>query len=444
MEHKDEAALAAFFSGQTVPAGADPVALAYAGHQFGHFVPQLGDGRALLLGEVVGQHGIRRDIQLKGSGHTPFSRAGDGKAGLGPVMREYLVSEAMHALGIRTTRALAAVTTGEPVYRETVLPGAVLTRVAASHIRIGTFEYFAARGDQASVRVLADYVIDRHYPDTKETENPYPALLEAVMDAQARLIASWMHVGFIHGVMNTDNMAISGETIDYGPCAFMDHYHPMMVFSSIDRHGRYAFGNQPAIALWNLTRLAETLLPLLDADPAKAVEKAEALLNTFLSRFQQYWLTGMRKKLGLFTQEEDDASLIEGLLDLMHHGNADYTLAFRRLADIAEGRDGPFRHVFDPTQETQAWIERWRARCARQPQSPGESAEIMRRVNPALIPRNHRIEQAIQAAVEREDFAPMERLRRALSQPYAEQEDFADLMLPPLPSERVRQTFCGT
>jgi serine/tyrosine/threonine adenylyltransferase len=444
MENRDKVILAKVFSGNIVPAGAYPIAQAYAGHQFGYFVPQLGDGRALLLGEVIDRQDIRRDIQLKGSGQTPFSRMGDGRAGLGPVMREYIVSEAMHKLGIRTTRSLAAVTTGEPVYRETILPGAVLSRVAASHIRIGTFEYFAASGDQEFVQVLADYVINRHYPEAKEAQNPYLALLESIIEAQAQLIASWMHVGFIHGVMNTDNMAISGETIDYGPCAFIDNYDPMMVFSSIDRYGRYAFGNQPPIALWNLTRLAETLLPLLDLEPMKAMAKAEMVLNNFLPHFQQYWLKGMRKKLGLLNEEGDDKSLIEALLNLMHRGNADFTLTFRLLADVVEGKDVAFRQLFDTTQDLDLWIQGWLTRCARQPQSPDERAKGMRLVNPAYIPRNHRIEQAIQAATERQDFSLMERLRQALSRPYVEQDSFTDLMLPPLLSERVEHTFCGT
>ena len=439
-----EASLAAVFSGNQIPLGADPIAHIYAGHQFGHFVPQLGDGRAILLGEVIDQQGMRHDIQLKGSGQTPFSRRADGRAPIGPVIREYIVSEAMHALGICTTRSLAAVATGEPVYRETVMTGAVLTRVATSHIRIGTFEYFAARGDEVSVRLLSDYVTRRHYPDAKTVEHPYIALLESVIETQAKLVASWMHVGFIHGVMNTDNMAISGETIDYGPCAFMDHYDPMMVFSSIDRNGRYAFGNQPAIALWNLTRFAETLLPLLDADTQQAMAKAEARLAEFMPRFQHHWLAGMRKKLGLFTQEEEDMSLITAFLYVMHQGGADYTLAFRQLTDVIEGKETSFRQLFSSPSPLDAWIQRWRRRLERQPQSVQECAVAMQQVNPVYIPRNHRIEQAIQAAVEGHDFSLMHRLNEALSTPYLERDAYAELALPPHPSERVQQTFCGT
>jgi uncharacterized protein YdiU (UPF0061 family) len=331
--------LADIFSGNELPDGAEPIAMAYAGHQFAHFVPQLGDGRAILLGEVLDATGMRHYIQLKGCGQTPFSRRGDGRAALGPVMREYIVSEAMHALGIRTTRSLAAVTTGEMVLRETALPGAVLTRVAASYIRIGTFEYFAARDDKEAVQQLADYVIERHYPEARKADNPYVALLEYAIEAQAALIASWMHVGFIHGVMNTDNIALSGDTIDYGPCAFMDHYDPMMVFSAIDRHGRYAFGNQPAIAQWNLVRLAETILPLLDMDQDKAVAIAEPLINAFITRFQRHWLRGMRQKIGLYTEEEPDLLLVSDLLALMHKSAADYTLTFRLLCDAAADKN---------------------------------------------------------------------------------------------------------
>jgi len=331
-----EPAAAAIFSGNALPAGAEPIAVAYAGHQFGSFVPQLGDGRAILLGEVIDRSGRRRDIQLKGSGRTPFSRRGDGRAALGPVLREYVVSEAMHALGIPTTRALAAVATGEPVYREEVLPGAVLTRVAASHIRVGTFQFFAARGDQDGVRTLADHVLARHYPELAEAERPYLALLAGVAERQARLVAHWMHVGFIHGVMNTDNMAVSGETIDYGPCAFMDAYDPQTVFSAIDHGGRYAFANQPNIALWNLARLAETLLPLIDPDPQAAIGQAREALGGFAERFEGFWLDGMRRKLGLATAEADDQALANGLLQAMAQGTADFTLTFRRLCDAAE------------------------------------------------------------------------------------------------------------
>jgi serine/tyrosine/threonine adenylyltransferase len=320
---------ARLLAGNEAPEGASPLAQAYAGHQFGNFVPQLGDGRALLLGEVIDRHGRRRDIQLKGSGRTPFSRGGDGRAAIGPVLREYLIGEAMHALGIPTTRALAAVMTGEPIYRETVLPGAVLTRVAASHIRVGTFQYFAARGELDKLRRLSDYVIERHYPELQGHATPYLALLEKVSDRQASLVASWMHVGFIHGVMNTDNMTISGETIDYGPCAFMDHYDPATVFSSIDHHGRYCYANQPKIAQWNLARLAETLLPLIDTDDEKAIARATEVLAAFAEHYERYWLAGMRAKLGLVQEEDGDTDLVTSLLNVMQAGRIDWTLTFR-------------------------------------------------------------------------------------------------------------------
>jgi serine/tyrosine/threonine adenylyltransferase len=433
-------------AGNRVPEGAEPTAMAYAGHQFGNFVPQLGDGRAILLGEVVGKDGLRRDIQLKGSGPTPFSRRGDGRAALGPVLREYVVSEAMAALGIPTTRTLAAVLTGEPVIRETLLPGAVLTRVAASHIRIGTFQFFAARGDVDGVRTLADHVLARHYPEALRASQRYRALLEGVIARQADLVARWLLVGFIHGVMNTDNMSVAGETIDYGPCAFMDAYHPATVFSSIDRQGRYAFANQPRIALWNLTRLGETLLPLLADDQDKAVEDAQAALGGFGLLFDQAFQEGIRKKLGLFTEQEGDSALAEDLLKAMAENEADFTLTFRRLCDAAleAGKDEPVRELFiDPTI-FDGWAERWRQRLAEEPQSPAERWSAMRATNPAFIPRNHRIEAAIQAAVQREDFGPFEELLTVLARPYDDQPAFAHYMEPPEPDQRVTQTFCGT
>lgn len=442
-EAVDEAELAGVFSGNVVPDGADPLAMAYAGHQFGHFVPQLGDGRAILLGEVRSATGSRKDIQLKGSGRTPFSRGGDGRAAVGPVVREHIVSEAMHALGIPTTRSLAAVTTGETVYRETPLPGAVLTRVAASHIRIGTFEYCAARGDVEGVRLLADYVIDRHYPEAKGSDDRYLALLEAILEAQAALVARWMHVGFIHGVMNTDNMTLSGETIDYGPCAFMDYYDPMMAFSSIDTYGRYAFSNQATIAQWNLARLAETLLPLGGGEPKDAVARAEAVLKKFPDRFRQYWLSGMRQKLGLYTQEDEDLALIDELLGLMHATEADYTVTFRLLCNAADGDDQRLRESFSDQQKPDRWLRRWHQRLEREP-TDAERAQKMRRVNPAYIPRNHRVEQVIEAAENGADYSLMERLQQVLAKPYQEQEQFEEYALPPHPSERVRATFCGT
>ena len=326
---------AAVLSGNLVPEWADPLAMAYAGHQFGHFVPQLGDGRAILLGEIIGPDGTRRDLQLKGAGRTPFSRRGDGRAALGPVLREYIISEAMHALGIPTTRSLAVVTTGEPVVRETVLPGAVLTRVAASHLRIGTFEYFAAQGDHEALTILAEYAIARHYPALQARPTPSLALLAAVREAHAALMARWMQVGFIHGVMNTDNMTISGETIDYGPCAFMDAYDPAAVFSSIDHYGRYAFGNQPRIAYWNLARFADTLLPLLDDNHDKAIAMAADTINQFPASFERYWREGMRRKLGLVSEQPDDAGLIDALLALMQEHTLTFRVNFRATMSIA-------------------------------------------------------------------------------------------------------------
>ena len=433
---------ARIFAGNETPEGAAPLAQAYAGHQFGGFVPQLGDGRALLLGEMIDRHGRRRDIQLKGSGPTPFSRAGDGRAALGPVLREYLIGEAMHALGIPTTRALAAVVTGEPVFREEgALPGAVLTRVAASHIRVGTFQFFAARGEQAKVRRLADYVIDRHYRELKGQANPYLELLERVCDSQAALVASWMHIGFIHGVMNTDNMAISGETIDYGPCAFMDHYDPATVFSSIDMHGRYAYANQPRIAQWNLARLAETLLPLIDADEKRAIARASEVVNAFPERYERHWLKGMRVKLGLANEEEADLNLSTGFLSSMEGKNVDYTLAFRYLADAALGDEEPIRALFADPSAYDLWRGHWRARLSREAVTPLLRAQVMRRVNPAFIARNHRVEEALSAAVEHGDYAPFTTLLNILSRPFDDQPEFA-AFAQPAPEGRERyQTF---
>jgi serine/tyrosine/threonine adenylyltransferase len=433
-------------AGKRVPNGADPIAMAYAGHQFGHFVPQLGDGRAILLGEVIDTDGVRRDIQLKGSGPTPFSRRGDGRAALGPVLREYIVSEAMAAMGIPTTRSLAATITGEHVIRETALPGAVLTRVAASHIRVGTFQYFAARGDTEGVKRLADHVIARHYPDAAGTERPYHALLEGVIARQAELVARWLLVGFIHGVMNTDNTSISGETIDYGPCAFMDHYDPAAVFSSIDEQGRYAYANQPRIMLWNLTRLAECLLSLFSDDQDKAIEQAQTILAEFPAKFTAAYQSGLRRKIGLFTEPDGDEALVQDLLDAMAKNQADFTLTFRRLGDAAEdsGRDADIRQLFADPAAFDEWAARWRQRLGSEPQTPAERAKAMRTVNPAFIPRNHRIEAVIQAAVGRDDFAPFEELLTVLSKPYGDQPAFADYANPPEPDQRVLQTFCGT
>src|ERR1700674_3223341 len=437
---------AEILAGKRVPDGADPIAMAYAGHQFGHFVPQLGDGRAILLGEVIDADGVRRDIQLKGSGPTPFSRRGDGRAALGPVLREYIVSEAMATLGIPTTRSLAAVVTGESVMRETPLPGAVLTRVASSHIRVGTFQYFAARGDTQGVRRLADHVIARHYPQAANADRPYHALLEGVIARQAQLIARWLLVGFIHGVMNTDNCSISGETIDYGPCAFMDQYDPAAVFSSIDEQRRYAYANQPRIALWNLTRLAECLLPLFSDDQDNAVEQAQTILGEFAEKFTPAYQAGLRQKTGLLTERDGDEALVQDLLEAMAKNQADFTLTFRRLNEAVLDADGDqgVRQLFaDPTAYDE-WAVRWRKRISDEPQTAAARRIAMRAVNPAFIPRNHRIEAVIEAAVTRDDFAPFEELLAVLSKPYEDQPALSGYAEPPEPHQRVLQTFCGT
>jgi len=444
---------ALIFSGNQTPSGATTIAQAYAGHQFGGFSPQLGDGRALLLGEVIDKHGKRRDIAFKGSGRTPFSRGGDGKAALGPVLREYIIGEAMHALGIPTTRALAAVTTGETVRRERNLPGAVLTRVAASHIRVGTFQFVTARGDDATLRKLADYVIARHYPELKDQANPHLGLLRAVCERQAELIARWMNVGFIHGVMNTDNMTLSGETIDYGPCAFMDHYNPATVFSSIDEQGRYAYANQPPIANWNLARFAEALLPLLAAeqndDQDLAVQKAMEILEAFQERYEHYWLHGMRRKLGFTRDEAEDLELARDFLTGMEGQGVDFTKAFRCLADAAEAgdasREGRLRKLYVDDATLNDWLPRWRARLNAEAVVPVQRAQTMRTVNPVYIPRNHRVEEALAAAVDLGDYAPFEKLLTVLQQPFDEKMEFAAYAEPALASESVGyQTFCGT
>jgi uncharacterized protein YdiU (UPF0061 family) len=425
-------------SGNRVPDGAEPIAMAYAGHQFGNWVPQLGDGRAVLLGEVIGRDGVRRDIQLKGAGRTPFSRRGDGKAALGPVLREYIVSEAMAALGIRTTRALAAVTTGEWIMREEPQKGAILTRVAQSHVRIGTFEYFGNRGDIDGVRVLADYMIARHYPEAAKADNPTLAFFEAVIQHVAELVASWQSIGFIHGVMNTDNMSIAGETIDYGPCAFMDGYDPGTVYSSIDTQGRYAYGNQPRIAHWNLSRLAGALVPLLDADQDAAIALAQDALNTFPARFEVAYLARFRQKLGLTEAHPDDPELIAELLEKMAEGQADFTLTFRRLADQLETGSVGVPGLFDD------WTARWRSRLAREDIDPAPRKASMRAANPAFIPRNHRIEAVIRGAQAEGDFMPMDRLMTVLATPFDDQPAFAEYADPPRPDEVVLRTFCGT
>ena len=436
----------AALAGNSTPEGSEPIATAYAGHQFGNFTPQLGDGRAILLGEVIGRDGMRRDLQLKGSGPTPFSRRGDGRAALGPVLREYIVSEAMWALGIPTTRSLAAVLTGEPVYRETPLPGAILTRVASSHIRVGTFQYFAARQDVEALRVLADHVIARHYPEAAETQQPYRALLEGVIARQADLVARWLLVGFIHGVMNTDNMSIAGETIDYGPCAFMDAYDPAAKFSAIDEMGRYAYGNQPHIALWNLTRLAEAMLPLLAGDEESAVEQAQDALGAYAVHFEKGFNGGLRRKLGLSTEQPEDLVLARDLLNAMAANGADFTLTFRGLGEAAlsADADAAMRALFADPAAYDAWATAWRARLAVDGGEPEARRVAMRAVNPAFIPRNHRIEAVIRAAQDRDDFAPFDELVRVLERPFEDQPDFASYALPPQPEERVLRTFCGT
>ncbi len=444
---------ALIFSGNKLPEGTVTIALAYAGHQFGGFSPQLGDGRALLLGEVIDKKGRRRDVAFKGSGRTPFSRGGDGKAALGPVLREYLIGEAMHALGIPTTRALAAVTTGEFVRRERNLPGAVLTRVAASHIRVGTFQFVTARGDEALLKKLADYVIDRHYPEIRGADRPYFELLRALCDRQAALIAQWMNVGFIHGVMNTDNMTLSGETIDYGPCAFMDRYDPKTVFSSIDEYGRYAYVNQPPIANWNLARFAEALLPLLagesGGDQDKAVEGAMEILGGFQSRYERHWLAGMRKKLGLAQEENGDLELAQNFLAGMEGQGVDFTQAFRRLADAAESadasREGGLRQLYAGDAKLDAWLPRWRARLNTEGIDPAQRAQAMRAVNPVYIPRNHKVEEALAAAVDLGDHAPFEKLLTVLQRPFDERIEFSAYVHPASASESAGyQTFCGT
>ncbi|RCW28178.1 uncharacterized protein YdiU (UPF0061 family) [Ciceribacter lividus] len=440
----DDDALARLFSGNALPEGAAPVAMAYAGHQFGNFVPQLGDGRAILLGEVLDRHGIRRDIQLKGAGETPFSRQGDGRAALGPVLREYIVSEAMHALGIPTTRALAAVLTGEPVYRETALPGAILTRVAASHVRIGTFQYFAVRGDIDGLRALAGHVIARHYPELADLQDPYLALFRAVAACQAALVARWMSIGFIHGVMNTDNMTVSGETIDFGPCAFLDEYDPRKVFSSIDQRGRYAYANQPGIAQWNLARFAETLLPLMGGREDENVEAANEALAEFGRVFQARWLEAFREKLGLTGEADDDLPLVNDFLALMHRGEADFTLTFRALAKLAGGApDAPLLAHFSDAEGVTNWLSRWRARLSADLRPAADRQAAMEAVNPAVIPRNHHIEAVISAGLAG-DFKPFEQMLKATSKPYVERPEFAAFMEPPKPEERVARTFCGT
>ena len=442
---------AAVFAGNRVPEGALPIAQAYAGHQFGGFSPQLGDGRALLLGELIDRQGQRRDIAFKGSGRTPFSRGGDGRAAVGPMLREVLIGEAMHALGIPTTRALAVAATGEEVVRERLLPGAVLTRVASSHLRVGTFQFFAARDDGEKLRRLAEYAIARHDPDLAGTPGRYLALLDRVVGRQAELIARWMNVGFIHGVMNTDNMTISGETIDYGPCAFMEAYDPNAVFSSIDHNGRYAYRNQPLIAQWNLARLAEALLPLVVGDGGddvaqQAVAQATEVLQAFEGRYQAALLRGQRAKLGLQREVDDDAALAADWLQLLQAQQVDFTLAWRRLADAAAGSPVALETLFDDPAALQPWLERWQSRCATDADlTPDVRAERMRQASPWIIPRNHRVEEVLQAASDRGDMAPFDAMLAALRQPFDDVPAHAAYAEPAAAAITAGyQTFCGT
>ncbi len=440
----------AMLAGNRLPESALPLAMAYAGHQFGHFVPQLGDGRAVLLGELLARDGIRHDIQIKGAGRTPFSRGGDGRAALRPMVREYLASEAMAALGVPTQRALALLETGEEVWREEAEPGGLLIRVARSHIRVGTFEYFFRNGDHEAVRILADYVIDRHYPDVREAANPYLALLKGISERTADLIADWLAVGFIHGVMNTDNLSVTGETIDYGPFGFMDEFDPGQVYSSIDRGGRYAYNRQPAIAHWNLTRLAETLLPLLDPDEKKAVATAEQSLDSFAPRFEAAWQAALRRKLGLTGGQADDEALVTELLGCMSEQRADYTLVFRALSWLPDdpssddgAADETLRALFANTHRLDAWLTRWRARLAQQATPESERQQAMQATNPAYILRNHLAERAVDQAAEG-DYSTFNDLLTVLGDPFSEHPGYEHYARPPKPDERVVQTFCGT
>jgi serine/tyrosine/threonine adenylyltransferase len=440
----DPDAIAQVFSGNRLLPDSIPIAMAYAGHQFGHFVPQLGDGRAILMGEARDRQQAPFDIQLKGAGRTPYSRGGDGRAALGPVLREYVVSEAMTALKVPSTRSLAAVTSGEDVFREEALPGAILTRVAASHVRVGTFQYFAARSDTDAVRTLADFVIQRHYPHLAGSSTPYLGLLGEVMRRQALLVAKWLQVGFIHGVMNTDNTSVSGETIDFGPCAFLDTYEPDKVFSSIDRQGRYAYANQPAIAQWNLARFAETLLPLIDTDEKKAIEAATESIERFTAEYDRQWLDGMRSKIGLATAQAGDLDLIQRLLTAMQNTAADYTQIFRALCSLCDPGSSATVDFCASGAQFDGWLKDWALRCEQEPAAPAERATRMRAVNPKYIPRNHRIEQMISAAVERGDYAPFRSLLAVLSRPFDEQPESSAYALAPQPQEQVLRTFCGT
>ncbi|MCS5549787.1 MAG: YdiU family protein [SAR86 cluster bacterium] len=437
--------LANIFSGNEILKGSSPIALAYAGHQYGNFVNQLGDGRAVLLGEVSTPNQERFDMQLKGSGQTRFSRQGDGRSPLGPVIREYVVSEAMNALGIPSTRSLAAVTTGEKVFREVFLPGGILTRIAKSHIRVGTFEYFAAQKNTENLKTLADYTIKRHFPSLKDVANPYLSLLEIVSERQIELISKWMGVGFIHGVMNTDNTSIVGETIDYGPCAFMDEYNPSTVFSSIDAHGRYAFGNQPVIAQWNMACFANSLLGLIDKDTEKATDKAQKVINNFPNKMSEAMMSVMCKKIGLDSTKTNSQEALTKLLRIMLDNKSDYTLTFRYLSEIIKGkRESLFKQQFLEHNQISNWLEEWKELIKDQNLDKKEIASSMESLNPVFIPRNHLIERAIKAAVENNDFSEMKTLLTILSKPYEEQSKYDEYMKPPKPHEVVHQTFCGT
>ena len=436
----------AMLAGNRMPAGADPIAMGYAGHQFGQWVPRLGDGRAILLGEVIDGDGVRRDVQLKGSGPTPYSRRGDGRSSIGPVVREYLGSEFMHALGIPTTRALAALSTGEDVIRQKIEPGGILCRVARSHVRVGTFEFFARSGRLKEVRQLADYVIDRHYPDCKAHEQPYAAMLSEIIKRQARLVADWLLVGFIHGVMNTDNCSVIGETIDFGPFGFIDTFHPATVYSSIDHGGRYAYNQQPAIAHWNLARLAECVLGLLDDNREQAVEQANELLGEFPKHFEAHFHSGLAAKIGL-PDSEEHARLALDLMDAMAAGEADMTLVFRRLGSLSStssANDEPVRALFSDAAAFDSWAVRWRERLGAVGRPEDERMAAMAKVNPAFILRNHLAQWAVDAAIDRLDFEPMKTLHQVLSRPFDDQPEQAHLALPPKPEERVVTTFCGT
>ena len=439
--------LAKVFAGNVLPEGAEPIAMAYAGHQFGNFVPQLGDGRAVLIGEILDKAQKRWDLQLKGSGQTRFSRSGDGRAPLGPVIREYIMSESMNSLGVSTSRTLAIVQTGENVIREKILPGAVLTRMASSHIRVGTFQYYLCRNDVKGLKILADYVINRLYPNVRDADNPYYELFMSVCEAQAVLVANWMLVGFIHGVMNTDNTTISGETIDYGPCAFLDIYDHNTVFSSIDNFGRYAFENQPSITQWNLARLAECLLPIIGLDEKAGIAMLSAGLEEFLDKYNKYWLRGLCGKIGLVDQlKNEDKTLAQNLLDLMEKYQADYTLTFRYLCDCVEVQSNinDLLALFQNNQRARDWVKKWQNRIAQEKISSDAIKEKMKSINPAFIPRNHLVEQAIDSALENKNFSDMFRLLEILDRPFSDQPKYHEYMQPPKPEEKIFQTFCGT